>query len=117
MKETDSKQFLIELPDSKVKEIHGNRLIAVTDSEVALAFHDSPIDAINDVDNVLRMLCDEYVDRSNGEIPATAYLATCLTLLDMAIDEIVESGDLAIIERAGKIVNEFLDGSKLKDMI
>lgn len=117
MEETKERQFLIELPGSNVKEIHGSRLIAVTDSEVAFAFHTDPIDIIDDVDNVLRVVCGEYVNRSNGEVPATAYLATCLTLLGMAVDEIAESGDLGTIERASEIINGFLSESRLKDMI
>lgn len=117
MKETERMQFLIELPGSKVKEMHGSRLVAVTDSEVAFAYHTDPMDIINDVDNVLRVVCDEYIDRSNGESPATAYLATCLTLLSIAVDEIAESDNLNTIKRASEIINEFLGSSKLKDMI
>lgn len=117
MEKTDSKQFLIELPDSKVKEMHGSRLVAVTDSEVAFAFHDDALDIINDVDNVLRVVCNEYLDRSKDDDPLTAYLATCLTLLDMAIDEIAESDNLGTIKRAGEIINGFLSESRLKDMI
>lgn len=117
MEETESMQFLIELPSSKVKEIRGSRLVAVTDSEVAFAYHTDPMEIIDDVDNVLRVVCDEFVDRGNGKGPATAYLVTCLTLLSMAVDEIAESDDLGTIKRAGEIINEFLSGSKLKDMI
>lgn len=117
MKETERMQFLIELPGSKVKELHGSRLVAVTDGEVAFAYHADPVDIINDVDNVLRVVCDEFVARDRGEAPATAYLATCLTLLDLAIDEIAESDDLNTIKRASEIINEFFGSSKLKDMI
>lgn len=117
MEETESMQFLIELPGSKVKEIRGSRLVAVTDSEVAFAYHTDPMEIIDDVDNVLRVICDEFVDRDKGEGPAIAYLATCLTLLSMAVDEIAESDDLNTIKRASEIINEFLDSSKLNDMI
>lgn len=117
MEKTKRMQFLIELPGSKVKELHGSRLIAVTDDAVAFAYHDDPMDIINDVDNVLRVVCDEFVARDKGEASATAYLATCLTLLDMALDEIAESDDLNTVKRASEIINMFLSESKLKDMI
>lgn len=117
MGKDDRKQFLIELPSGSVKEIHGNRLVAVTDAEVALAFHKDPMDIVEDVDNVLRTVCNEYVDRSNGQTPDTAYLAICLTLLDMAVDGIAESKDPDVIKRSVEIVDNFLSKSKLKDMI
>lgn len=109
--------FLIELPRSSVKEIHGRRLVAVTDDEVAFAFHTDPMDIIDDVDNVLRTVCNEYVDKSKGETAQTAYLATTITLLGMALDEIVETDDAAMIKRASEIVRDFVAQSDIKNML
>lgn len=117
MEKTESMQFLIELPGSKVKELHGSRLVAITDNEVAFAFHDNALGIINDVDNVLRVVCGEYVDRSKGESFETAYLATCLALLSMALGEITESDDLAVMKRAREIIKSFIGDNNLKDMI
>lgn len=108
MKETERMQFLIELPGSKVKEMHGSRLVAVTDSEVAFAYHTDPMEIINDVDNVLRVVCNEFVDKSKGETKLSAYLAVCLTLLDMAIDDIHETKDDKIISDAREMISDFL---------
>ena len=116
MEETERMQFLIELPGSKVKELHGSRLVAVTDSEVAFAFHDDPMDIINDVDNVLRVVCKEFVDKSKGETEFSAYLAVCLTLLDMAIDDIRETKDDKIISDAREMISDFFSMDDNKAM-
>lgn len=116
MKETERMQFLIELPGSKVKEMHGSRLVAVTDGEVAFAFHDDPMDIINDVDNVLRVVCNEFVDTSKGETKLSAYLAVCLTLLDMAIDDIRKTKDDEIISDAREMISDFLSMDDNKAM-
>ena len=116
MKKTERMQFLIELPDSKVKELHGSRLVAVTDSEVAFAFHDDPMDIINDVDNVLRVVCKEFVDKSKGETEFSAYLAVCLTLLTMAVDDIRETKDDKIISDAREMISDFLSMDDVKEL-
>lgn len=116
MEETERMQFLIELPGSKVKELHGSRLVAATDNEVAFAYHADPTDIINDVDNVLRVVCKEYVDTSKGETEFSAYLAVCLTLLDMAIDDIRETKDDKIISDAREMISDFLSMDDNKAM-
>ena len=116
MEKTDSKQFLVELPYSKVKELRGNRLVAVTDSEVAFAFHDDPMDIINDVDNVLRVVCKEFVDKGKGDTEFSAYLAVCLTLLTMAADDIRGTKDDKIISDARKMISDFLSMDDVKEL-
>ena len=117
MENSKREAFLVELPGSDVREIHGSRLMAATDLEVAFAMYDNTTQIVEDLDSVIITICDRFVDSSKGEGPEVTRLGLCLALLDVAMEGVIKSDDINVLTGAKKVLGEFVRTSKFKNMM
>ena len=91
--------------------------MAVTDLEVAFAMYDSTTQIIQDLDSVIVTICDRFVDGDKVEGPEVARLGLCLAMLEVAMEDVIRSGDINVLTGAKKVLDEFVRTSNFKDMM